>query len=161
MKENEQIQQTEEKQQPEEQKLVEEYTKTLQRLQADFDNHIKRTKKEKEDLEKYATAKLAVKLLNVTDDFERTLKLVNESQDKKLAQGLEMVQKQLFKILDEEGIKPINAKGNKFDPFKHEIIDLRNGDKDDMVLEELQKGYTMHDKVLRTSKVIVSKKEGK
>ena len=161
MKENEQIQQTEEKQQPEEQKLVEEYTKTLQRLQADFDNHIKRTKKEKEDLEKYATAKLAVKLLNVTDDFERTLKLVNESQDKKLAQGLEMVQKQLFKILEEEGIKPINAKGNKFDPFKHEIMDLRNGDKDDMVLEELQKGYTMHDKVLRTSKVIVSKKEEK
>ena len=61
MKETEQISQTEEKQQPEEQNLVEEYTKTLQRLQADFDNHIKRTKKGKEDLEKYATAKLAVK----------------------------------------------------------------------------------------------------
>jgi len=153
--------QTEEKTQQEDQNIVEDYTKTLQRLQADFDNHIKRTKKEKEELEKYATAKLAVKLLNVADDFERTMKLLNETQDKKLTQGLEMVQKHLFKILEEEGIKQINAKGNKFDPFKHEIIDLRNGEKDDMVIEELQKGYTMHDKVLRTSKVIVSKKEEK
>jgi len=148
--------QTEEKTQQEDQNIVEDYTKTLQRLQADFDNHIKRTKKEKEELEKYATAKL-----NVADDFERTMKLLNETQDKKLTQGLEMVQKHLFKILEEEGIKQINAKGNKFDPFKHEIIDLRNGEKDDMVIEELQKGYTMHDKVLRTSKVIVSKKEEK
>ena len=167
MKETTQNTQTEEKTQLEEQSnveeknIVEEYTKTLQRLQADFDNHIKRTKREREEQEKYASAKLAMKILNITDDFERTMKLATENSDKRLAQGIEMVQKQLNKILEEEGIKPIEAKGKKFDPFKHEIIDMKKGEQDDIVIEELQKGYTMHDKVLRTSKVIVSKKEEK
>jgi len=140
-------------------KILQDYVNTLQRLQADFDNYTKRVHKEREEVQKYASAKLAIKLLNILDDFERTLKLVEKTNDKSLIQGIEMMQKQIKKILEDEGIKPIQAIGTKFDPFKHEIVDLQNGKEDDTVIEEIQKGYAMHDKVLRTSKVIVSKKE--
>src|SRR3989338_1085628 len=106
-------------------KTLQEYTNTLQRLQADFDNYTKKVKKEKEEFEKYASARLAQRLLN---------------------------------IIEEGGIRPIEAQGQKFDPYKHEIIDIKTGNEDEVIIEEIQKGYSMHDKILRTSKVIITKK---
>ncbi len=146
------------KQLEDKEKTLKEYTNTLQRIQADFDNYTKRVKKEKEELEKYASAKLAAKILAVADDFDRTVEAAKNIQNEEITQGMTMVQKHIQKILGEEGIKPINVKGAKFDPFMHEIIDLREG-KDNTIIEEVQKGYTMHDKVLRTSKVIVGKQK--
>ncbi|HLC86322.1 MAG TPA: nucleotide exchange factor GrpE [Candidatus Nanoarchaeia archaeon] len=139
-------------------KTLQEYTNTLQRLQADFDNYTKKVKKEKEEFEKYASARLAQRLLNIIDDFERTAEKVKATGDKGLVTGVEMVQKQMLKILEEEGIRPIEAKGQKFDPYKHEIIDIKTGNEDEVIIEEIQKGYSMHDKILRTSKVIITKK---
>lgn len=167
MKNNKETNQTTENRQLEElkkqleikEKTLQEYTNLLQRLQADFDNYTKRAQREKEEHQKYASAKLAQKLLNIIDDFERTAEKIKETGDKGLVTGVEMVQKQMLKILEEEGIKQIQAKGQKFDPYKHEIIDIKEGNEDNIITEEIQKGYSMHDKILRTSKVIITKKE--
>ena len=136
---------------------LEDYTNTLRRLQADFENYIKRTDKEKQEFSAYATGKLLLKLLNVVDDFERALSLSKEADKETLLQGLEMVHKEVHKLLAEEGVKTIEAKG-KFDPYKHEILDFQETEHEEgTILEEFQKGYMLKDKVLRPSRVRVSK----
>ncbi len=137
-----------------------EYTNTLKRLQADFENYIKRSEKEKEEMTQYSNHKLISKLLNVMDDFEKTLDVTKEV-NKEIGEGIKMVYKNLNKVLHEEGVVQINATGNKLDPFKHEVIDIINGDEDDLVVEELQRGYMLKNKVLRPSKVRISKSGGK
>lgn len=143
----------------EQQKLVDDYSNTLKRLQADFENYIKRSEKDKADFANYSNHKLISKLLNIVDSFEKALELTKQNQE--LAKGLEMVYKDINKLLQEEGVLQINAVGNKLDPFKHEVIDIIKGKKDDVVVDELQKGYMIKDKVLRPSKVRISKMEEK
>ena len=139
-------------------KQVEEYTNTLKRLQADFENYIKRAEKEKQELSLYSSAKVLAKVVNIVDDFERALTVGKEADKETLLQGLEMVYKEATKVLAEEGVKPLEAVGKKFDPYQHEIIDFKEADKEEgTVLEELQKGYLFKDKVLRPSRVRVSK----
>ena len=137
-----------------------EYTNTLKRLQADFENYIKRSEKEKEEMTQYSNHKLISKMLNVMDDFEKALD-VTKGVNKEVGEGIEMVYKNLNKVLHDEGVFQINATGNKLDPFKHEVIDIINGDEDDLVVEELQRGYMLKNKVLRPSKVRISKSGGK
>jgi molecular chaperone GrpE len=142
----------------EKQKIIEDYESSLVRLQADFENFIKRTQKEKEDFAKYSASKVIIKLLNIIDDFERTIQLLEKSNNPEIKAGIEMVHKQFHKILQEEGVKPMPCKGKKFDPYCHEIIDMVEHESDEgTVVEELQKGYHIHDKVLRTAKVRVSR----
>lgn len=142
------------------QQLIEDYTNTLKRLQADFENYIKRSEKEKEDFAQYSNHKLISKILCVTDDFEKALDVVNKG-NKEIANGIEMIYNQLHKVLQEEGVSPIEAVGNKLDPFKHEVIDIVTGEEDDIIIDEIQKGYTFKNKVLRPSKVRISKSGGK
>lgn len=138
-------------------KQLEDYTSTLKQLQADFENYIKRTTKEKQEFSAYATGKLLLKLLNVVDDFERALTLSKEADKETLIQGLEMVHKELHKLLSEEGVKQIETQG-KFDPYKHEILDFKETEHEEgTILEELQKGYMLNDKVLRPSRVRISR----
>lgn len=142
----------------EKQIIIQDYESTLKRLQADFENYIKRSQKEKEDFAKFASSKILKKLLNIIDDFERTIILLEKTDNKEIKQGIEMVHKQFHKILEEEGVKQMCAKGNQFDPYCHEIIDMMEHEtKEGTVVEEIQKGYHLHDKVLRTAKVRVSK----
>src|SRR3989338_7465152 len=79
-------------------KTLQEYTNTLQRLQADFDNYTKKVKKEKEEFEKYASARLAQRLLNIIDDFERTAEKVKATGDKGLVTGVEMVDRKSTRL---------------------------------------------------------------
>ena len=139
---------------------IEEYVNTLKRLQADFENHIKRTEKEKEELTRYATHKFIIKLLKVIDDYDKALE-TTKKLDNEITKGLEMIHKQLHKLLEDEGITKIKAVNEKFDPYKHEVIDVTEGDEDNKIIEEIQKGYMIHDKVLRTSKVRISKNKEK
>ncbi len=135
-------------------KQLEDYTNTLKRLQADFENYIKRTEKEKQEYAAYANGKLLLKVLTLIDDLERALTVQDQ---KTLTEGLHMVHKEAVKLLNEEGVKPIEAQG-KFDPYKHEIIDFQTNEKEEgTIIEELQKGYMLKDKVLRPSRVRVSK----
>ncbi len=140
---------------------VADYTDHLKRLQAEFENYCKRVEKERKDFAGVASEKLIVKLLLVIDDFERalaTLKSVPEEARK----GIEMIFKNLHKILHEERVEPIKAVGQKLDPYKHEVLLQAESDQpDDIIIEELQKGYTMNGKVIRYAKVKISKHGGK
>jgi len=141
--------------------LIADYTDHLKRLQAEFENYCKRVEKERKDFTGLASEKLIVKLLLVIDDFERalaTLKSVPEEARK----GIEMIFKNLHKILHEERVEQIKAVGQKLDPYKHEVLLQTQSDQpDDIILEELQKGYTMNGKVIRYAKVKISKHGGK
>ncbi len=141
--------------------LIADYTDHLKRLQAEFENYCKRVEKERKDFAGVASEKLIVKLLLVIDDFERalaTLKSVPEEARK----GIEMIFKNLHKILHEERVEQIKAVGQKLDPYKHEVLLQTQSDQpDDIILEELQKGYTMNGKVIRYAKVKISKHGGK
>lgn len=122
----------------------------LQRLQAEFENFRKRTEKEKEDIRLNANAELISELLKVLDNFELSLKH-NEDE------GVKMIYDELNTILEKQGMKIIDTKGG-FDPRFHEALVQEEGEEHGKILEELQKGYLLNDKLLRASKVKISTK---
>jgi molecular chaperone GrpE len=136
---------------------IKELTETLQRLQAEFENYKKRIDKEFSERIKYSNAGLISKLLPVLDSFELAIKNKDKSED--FIKGMELVYSQFYSVLKEEGLKPIEALNKKFDPYLHEVMMQEENDKEDeIILEEFQKGYMLNDRVLRHSKVKVSKK---
>ena len=140
------------KQENQEEKSKEEkYLEQLQRLQAEFENYQKRTDKEKQEILKNANQDLIIQLLGILDNFELALK---HTTDK----GIEMIYSELYSILEKQGLKKIKAEG-KFDPELHEVLIQEEGKKDGIILEEFQKGYTLNDKLIRPSKVKISKGE--
>ncbi|MBI2137050.1 nucleotide exchange factor GrpE [Candidatus Woesearchaeota archaeon] len=149
-------------QQQEPEKKAMEYKEALQRLQADFENYRKRVEKEKTDIKKHANAELMKALLPVIDSFELALKSISNADDK-LRKGMEMIYGQFYSVLESLSLRPINAAGEMFDPYKHEVLmqeETANEKKDGMVIEEFQKGYMFNDAVLRCSKVKVLKFNG-
>lgn len=139
-----------------------EYEDKILRLHADFDNLRKRVEREKLEFIKFANEGVLLELLNILDDLERTIDLA-ESKHQDLPvflKGVEMILAHLYDLLKMNGIKPIEAQGKVFDPHMHEA--LMQAENDDLpehtVVEELQKGYFLNDRVIRTSKVKVSKK---
>lgn len=137
----------------------EEYQQRLLRTQADFDNFRRRTVKEKEELGKYASAKLITELLPVIDNFERALGTAGESADaSSYAKGVEMIFRQLEGILKAEGLTPMDAEGQPFNPEFHQAIMQVESDEHEegIVVEVVQKGYLLKDKVLRPAMVKVS-----
>ena len=137
-----------------------EYWDRLLRFQADFENTRKRLEKEKQDFVKFANEGIIVELLYILDDLERAIELA-ESKHQDLAaflKGVEMILAHLYETLKEHGVKPIEAEGKLFDPHLHEaLMQTENKDVPEYtVVEELQKGYLLNDRVIRTSKVKVS-----
>ena len=136
---------------------TQEYVSLSQRLQADFENFKKITEKKNKEIIKFANENLIIQILDCYEDFQRALATEN---DKDLREGIELTYNKFKDILTKEGIEEIPAKGEKFDINKHEALmvqeneDIENG----YVIEELMKGYTYKDKVLKYSKVIVCKK---
>ena len=135
--------------------VIAELTDSLQRLQAEFENHKKREEKDKKEFVKYSRAGLILEILPLLDSFEMALK--SKKNNEEFVKGIEMIYAQLYSIFEKEGLRPILAIGQKFDPYKHEVLMREKSDKEeDIVLEELQKGYMLGDKVLRHSKVKIS-----
>lgn len=139
-----------------------EYWDRLLRLQADFENTRKRFERERQDFMKFANEGVILELLNILDDLERAVELAQEKHQDLPAflKGIEMVLAHLYEMLKEHGVKPIEAVGKQFDPNFHEAL-MQVEDKDaeeNTVLEELQKGYCLNDRIIRTAKVKVSKK---
>jgi molecular chaperone GrpE len=129
------------------------------RTQADFDNFRRRARLEKEDFAKYASFKLIEQLLPVLDNFNRAIAVSKDSSDTdSLLKGIEMVHRQFDAILTAEGLTPIEAVGQPFNPEYHQAIMQVESDEHEegIVVEEIQKGYTLKDKVLRPSMVKVS-----
>lgn len=139
-----------------------EYWDKLLRLQADFDNTRKRLERERQDFVKFANEGIILELLNVLDDLERTVELA-QSQHQDLSnflKGVEMILAHLYEMLKVYGVKPIEAQGKLFDPHYHEaLMQVENKDlPEHTIVEELQKGYLLNDRVIRTAKVKVSRK---
>ena len=130
-------------------KLKEEFLNDLKRLQAEFENYQKRINKERIDFMKYAKEDLLLKLLEILDNFEKALKNTSD-------EGVHLIFKKLKSTLEKEGIKEINE--THFNPEKHEVISMEEGE-ENKILEEFEKGYILHDKVIRTSKVKVGGKK--
>ena len=138
-------------------KAIEELTDTLKRLQAEFENYKKRVDKEKTEFVKFAHAEVIANMLPILDSFEIALKNTNDKE--KFVEGIKIIYAQLYSALEAEGLKPIKTDGEKFDPYKHEVLMKEYSDKpESTILEEFQKGYMLNDKVLRFSKVKVSGK---
>ncbi len=131
--------------------LAEERLNQLLRCRAEMDNILKRAVREKEDQVKYASEKLICKILPVLDSLE---------QASKHDEGTKVLYQQLLDILKGEGLAPIEAVGMKFDPYKHEAFyQLKSEElEEDIVAEEIQKGYLLNCRVIRFSKVAVVKR---
>ncbi|ANS77208.1 molecular chaperone GrpE [Paenibacillus yonginensis] len=137
-----------------------EHQQRLLRVQADYDNFRRRTQKEKEELAKYASSKLISELLPVFDNFERALAAgVSEQNDpSSFVKGVEMIFRQFEGVLKAEGLTIMETVGQPFNPEYHQAIMTVEVDEyeEGIVVEELQKGYMLKDKVLRPAMVKVS-----
>jgi molecular chaperone GrpE len=141
---------------------AQEYLSRLQYLQAEFENYRKREAKEREALARYAAERLIKDLLEVLDNLDRALESARKKGERgDLLRGIEMVRKQLWGILEREGVEPIPAVGKTFDPYLHEAVMVSSGTgaEDGKVVEELQKGYRLHSRVIRHARVRVAKEE--
>lgn len=126
------------------------------RLQADFANYKRRTENEKKDYIELGVKKIVNDLLPVVDNFERALQL--ETEDKSFLEGIEMIYKQFCGLLEKNSIVEIKSQDEKFDPNLHHavLVEEREGVEEGIVIEVLQKGYMINDKVLRPAIVKVS-----
>jgi molecular chaperone GrpE len=129
------------------------------RLQAETDNFRKRLSREKEEFSQYANERLFKELLPIFDNFERALG--DPSNDiKSLKEGLEMILKQFSAFLEKEKVEPIEAIGGKFDPMIHEVLTSEESSEheENTIISQFVKGYTINNRVIRPSQVVISKK---
>lgn len=130
----------------------------LARAQADFENSRKRAAREQQEFQEYAVADAIKALLPTLDSFERALQ-VSSGERSELRSGIELIYKQLHDALAKQGLRPIHTKGEMFDPHLHEaieMVDTREA-KDHQILEELQRGYKLKDRLLRPAMVKVAR----
>ncbi|MEM4625238.1 MAG: nucleotide exchange factor GrpE [Candidatus Pacearchaeota archaeon] len=137
-------------------KLAEERLNQIKYLQADFENYKKQLNKEKEEIIKLANETLIRELIVILDDFDAAIKLSSNEENKK---GMLQLKNKFFDILSNQGLKEIEALGKKFNPEFHEVLCKEISEhNEDEIIEEIQKGYMLKSKVLRASKVKISKK---
>ena len=132
----------------------------LLRVAAEFDNYKKRTAREFQSIIKNANEELISQLVETLDNFQRALDSAKNSSDfESFHKGVELIYQHFKDILVKEGLKEITAIGEPFDPHYHEAVMQQESDKfpDGTVMDEISKGYMLNDKVIKHSKVIVSK----
>ena len=130
-----------------------------QRTQADFINYKRRTELEKEEINQFAKATLILDLLPALDDLERAFAAIPPRLTKlSWVDGIRLIGRKLETILEAQGLSEIKAVGEPFDPHLHEAVRQDKG-KEGIVVEEVQKGYKFHDRVIRPSKVVVGNGE--
>ena len=155
-----------------EEDILKEEIKTLKeekiRVLAEMENLRKRFEREKVDSIKYGSVNFARDILSPGDNLERALSAINEGEEhpqsiKNLIEGLLMVKKELSTALEKNGITKIDSLDKKFDPNLHQaMMEIENNDLDEgVVVQEIQTGYMMHDRLLRPAMVAVSKKPQK
>jgi len=130
------------------------------RASAELENYKKRAQKEMAEFRKYANASLVKELLGVVDNLERAVASWNENHKKKqLSEGLDLTLKELLKIFKAFHVTPIDAIGETFDPSFHQAMmqEASSEHPENTVLREMQKGYMIHDRLLRPAMVVVSK----
>jgi molecular chaperone GrpE len=133
----------------------------LARMQAEFENVRRRNQKEQQDFRDYASADTIKSLLPVLDSFERALSVKSDAAE--FRNGVDLIYKQLLSTLGKLSLQPIAAKGEAFNPHLHEAIEMVETTEapDHQVIEELQRGYKLKDRLLRPSMVKVAKNPGR
>jgi molecular chaperone GrpE len=134
----------------------EELISTLQHLQADFENFRKRAQRDQDALVARAGERIVKELLPVLDDLERALEAAEQHEEAKLEDGVKLVHRQLEQLLAKEGLAPVDTDG-MFDPHVHEALLTQPSESEEgSVIEVLQKGYRLGDRVLRPARVVVA-----
>jgi molecular chaperone GrpE len=144
-----------------EKKRSEEYLNRLKYMQADFDNLRKRVERQIDDVKRYCNERLIIALLDVVDELELAVKSGNSPNSRDaFIQGVGMTLKKLKKLLEIEEVYPIECVGKSFDPSKHNVsAEVEKGDVEECtIVEEVRKGYTFKDKVIRPSIVKIAVK---
>lgn len=147
-----------------EQNEQEDYKKRFYYLAAEMENMKKRFEREKQNLLKYGNEKLLNGLVEVVDNFDRTLQALENEDDKKIlniVEGINMVKNQMTEVLKKNGLEEVEAEGKIFDPNYHEAMAQQpSEDKEDQeVVSVFQKGYVLNGRLLRPAKVVVAKNE--
>lgn len=140
-------------------KLADEYLDQLKRLKADFENYKKRQERERSELFKFANSSLILDLLPVLDSFDRAMNKVHASHDlQAFEKGMELIYKQLTDTLSKIGLRPIEVIGQPFDPTKHEaLMQVESQEHEEAtVVQELTRGYLLHERVIRPAQVAIS-----
>lgn len=146
----------------EEKKKADEYLDNWRRTAAEFQNYKRRAEKDKADYAQYANQRLLKRLLDVLDSFGAGFKSVPEQyKNEPWVEGMRAVERQMLQILEGEGVTPIDAAGKDFDPNFHEamLYEPSPGVSEGQILDELQRGYMLQDRVLRPTRVKVAKGE--
>jgi len=132
------------------------YLDALQRLKAEFDNYRKRVARDQQELAARAHERLVRELVPVLDDLERALVAASEHEEAKLEEGVRLVHRSLADLLVREGLAEVETAG-KFDPHTQEALLSQPSDEEEgTVIEVLQKGYRLGDRVLRPARVVIS-----
>lgn len=135
----------------------------LLRVSAEFENYKKRSARDMTDFKKFANETLIKEMLPVVDNLERALESTNQDrpESKSVAEGVRMTLTEILKIFEKYQVKQIEALGETFDPSFHQAVMQEEDDSqpDKTITKELQKGYLMHDKLIRPAMVVVSKKK--
>lgn len=131
------------------------------RLNAEFDNYRKRTLKEKAELLKSGSERVLLDIITVVDDFERALENISKTEDvEAVKEGIDLIYNKFINFLTRHGIKEIETIGQPFDTDRHEAlttVPAQNEEDKDKIVDSVQKGYMLDDKVIRYPKVIVAK----
>ena len=138
--------------------LIDELNARVLRLTADYDNYRKRAQREKEDVRQLANQGLLEKILPVLDNFEMAITAVKEA-DPSIKDGVQMIYDQLFAVLKDSGMEPIDAMGEAFDPNLHEALSQEETEdaKEGTVVQQVQRGYKLNDRLVRAVRVVVAK----
>lgn len=131
------------------------------RVSAEFDNYKKRSARETQDFRKYANESLLKELLPVVDTLELAIKSAREESkgQESIVNGIDLTLKEILRVLNKFGVQPIEALNQPFDPVFHQAVVGQESDTHpkNTVIQELQKGYTLHDRLLRPAMVVVAK----
>ncbi len=141
----------------EEKKRSENYLNRLKYMQADFENLKKRLERQLEEIRKYGNERLILELLEIVDELDLAVEESRQTRSVEvLLKGVEMTLKKLKKILEGEGVSPIDCIDQVFDPAKHDVIEKIESEEEGKIIEEIRKGYTMKGKVIRPSVVKIT-----
>jgi len=142
---------------------IEGYIERIKHLQADFENYKKRVARERAELERLVEDRVILKFIPIYDNLERAFRSFNHNNDKdSFIEGMERIFSQFRYLLEGEGVVPIEALGEKFDPALHEaLLTVEHDGEPNIVLEEFERGYLRQGRLLRPSRVKVSKPIGK
>jgi len=142
-------------------KRSDELLNSLMYLKADYDNLIKRTNKEIDEIKRVASERVIREIIDLKEIVEGALRMIRDRAEPAVVEGFELILSKIDDILESESVTEIKAKGERFDPYYHEVVGVVESDEPDgMIIEVVRRGYTMNGRVIRPCMVKVSKQRG-